>query len=395
MTNGPRYTCACLQIDHTHMGRHATGIERITRELFSPDALSPLPVECITAPSGRLGIVTAQNVKMPLRGMRRSDDVFLFPGFPPSPYFSIAQRDRTVLYVHDVFLLTRRQDLNTAAKFYFAPLFALAVRSLKYFFVNSDCTASSLREFCSPEAKIICYRPIVRNVFGARVGYRARRRAMPSPLQLVAVGTIEPRKNLRAAVEICRAIAGRLGVPVNLNIVGRAGWGPDAAWLSQQPHVTLHGALSDEGVRGIIEDSDFLISTSRDEGLGLPLLEVQHGGLPVIAPDQPVFREVLGDSGILINPDSPAETADAVAAACRDHGWRANCAKMATANVARWNDLARRDQSHVRAFLEEMLNRRRVRGTNDVERASAQSDSLFRKSEHRLIKRDRHRVLPG
>ena len=104
---------------------------------------------------------------------------------------------------------------------------------------------------------------------------------MPSSLQVVAIGTIEPRKNFRAAVEICTAIAGRLSVPVHLHIVGRVGWGTDAAWLSQQPNVTLHGPLGDHEVRSIIEASDFLICTSRDEGLGLPLLEVQHAGLPV------------------------------------------------------------------------------------------------------------------
>ena len=118
------------------MGRHATGIERITRELFSPAALSPLPTDYVAARTGRTGIVLAQNVTMPLRALRRPNDIFVFPGFPPSPYFSIARPDRTVLYVHDVFLLTRRKDLNTAAKLYFAPLFSLAVRSLNYFFVE-------------------------------------------------------------------------------------------------------------------------------------------------------------------------------------------------------------------------------------------------------------------
>ena len=352
-------TAARLQIDHTHMGRHATGIERITRELFSPDALSPLPAEFVMAPAGRVGIVMAQNVMMPLRALRHYNDVFVFPGFPPSPYFSIARRDRTVLYVHDVFVLTRNQDLNTAAKLYLAPLFALAVRSLSYFLVNSDYTGSNLRQFCNPGATIISYRPSVRNVFGVQVGQRADRSVKPPSLRVVAIGTIEPRKNLRAAAEICTAIAGRLRVPVHLHIVGRVGWGTDAAWLSQQPNVTLHGPLSDPEVRTIIEASDFLLCTSRDEGLGLPLLEVQHAGLLAVAPDQPIFREVLGEFGLLINPDNPADAADAIAAACEERDWRGNRARMATANVARWNDLARRDQTQVIAFLTNMLTRPR------------------------------------
>ena len=350
-----------LLIDHTHMGRNATGIERITRELFSPAALSPLEADYSLAPAGRVGMVMAQNVMWPLRALRCPNDVFVFPGFPPSPYFSITRSDRTVLYVHDVFLLTRHQDLNSAARLYFAPLFALAVRSLSYFLVNSDCTGSRLRQFCKPGATIISYRPSVRNVFGAKVGNRADRSPKPSSLQVVAIGTIEPRKNFRAAAEICTAIAGRLRVPVHLNIIGRVGWGTDAAWLSQQRNVTLHGPLCDNDVRPIIEASDFLISTSHDEGLCLPLLEVQHAGLPVIAPDQPIFREVLGKSGILVDPYNPVEAADAVAAAYDEGDWRANRARMAIANVARWNELARRDQTHVKAFLEDMLSRPHLR----------------------------------
>ena len=330
----------------------------------------------VVTSAGRIGTVMAQNVVLPLRALWRYNDVFVFPGFPPSPYFSIARRDRTVLYVHDVFLLTRGQDLNFASKLYFAPLFALAVRCLSCFFVNSDYTGSSLRKFCKPEAKVVSYRPIVRNVFGVKVGDRTDRSALSSSLQLVAIGTIEPRKNLRAAVEICTAIAGRLSVPVCLHIVGRVGWGPDAAWLSQQPNVTLHGPLGDHEVRSIIEVSDFLICTSRDEGLGLPLLEVQYAGLPVIAPDQPVFREVLGEFGLLINPDNPADAAEAIAAACGEHDWRAKRARMAIANVARWNDLARRDQTQVRGFLGNMLKQPHSRNARTVEPARKANGTL-------------------
>jgi glycosyltransferase involved in cell wall biosynthesis len=355
-----------LLIDHTHLGRNATGIERITRELFSPAALSPIEADYIRAPVGRVGMVMAQNVILPLRALRCPNDVFVFPGFPPSPYFSITRRDRTVLYVHDVFCLTRHQDLNRAARLYFAPLFALAVRSLNYFLVNSDYTGSTLRQFCKPGATIMSYRPSVRNVFGVEVGNRADRSPMPSSLHVVAIGTIEPRKNFRAAAEICTAIADRLRVPVHLSIIGRVGWGTDAAWLSQQRNVTLHGPLGDKDVRPIIEASDFLFSTSHDEGLCLPLLEVQHAGLPVIAPDQPIFREVLGGSGILVNPDNPAEAADAIAAACNERDWRVNRARMALANVARWNELGRSDQTHVRTFLEDMLARPRLRDAMTV-----------------------------
>jgi hypothetical protein len=317
-----------LRIDHTHMGRRSTGIERITRELFSPSVLSPLPVETVTAGSGRLGVVMAQNTTLPREALRHSDDVFVFPGFPPSPYFSLARRDKTVLYVHDVFLLTRRAELNLAARLYFAPLFALAVRSLKHFLTNSEYTASTLRPFCRADASITLCRPAVRNVFGLTVGDRASRTDAPGSLTMCAM---------------------------HLHIIGRPGWGPDAEWLAQQPYVKLLGPLPDRDARAAIEAADFLICTSRDEGLGLPLLEVQHGGVPVIAPDMPVFREVLGRSGLLVDAENAGAAAAAIATLHASEGWRARSTEAALANVARWNALAESDHAAVCGMFAQML----------------------------------------
>jgi glycosyltransferase involved in cell wall biosynthesis len=348
---------ARLRIDHAHMRRRATGIERITRELFSPAVLSPLPVETVEASAGRLGVVLAQNVKLPLEAIRHPNDVFVFPGFPPSPWFSLLCRDRTVMYVHDVFLLTRRAELNKAGRFYFATLFALALRQLKYLLVNSEYTASSMRPYCRLDARIMLCRPSVRNVFDLRVGDRATREVKPASLTVTAIGTIEPRKNFRAAAAICDALSKRLGIPVHLKLIGRQGWGPDADWLSQQPHVTLLGPLPDQDVRTVVEASDLFICTSRDEGLGLPLLEVQYAGVPVIAPDRPVFREVLGQSGLLVDLD-PDAAAAAIAQLCASPDWRRRYAEAGPSNVARWNGLAQDDHINVCRFFEELLARR-------------------------------------
>jgi len=348
---------ARLRIDHTHMRRRATGIERITRELFSAPVLAPLPVETVQASAGRLGVVLGQNITLPFEALRHRKDVFVFPGFAPSPLISMTCRDRAVMYVHDVFLLTRRSELNLAGRFYFAPIFAKALRSLRYFLVNSEYTASSLRPYCRPDAQIMLCRPTVRNVFGLSAGDRAVRDPAPRALTVSAIGTIEPRKNFRAAAAICQALAERLNIPVQLNIVGRKGWGPDADWLSQQPHVKLLGPLPDGEVRTAIEASDLFICSSRDEGLGLPLLEAQYAGLPVIAPDMPVFREVLGGSGCLVDIENAAFAAGRVSALLASGDWRSRQAEAALANVKRWNTLAASDHSHVRGFLLDLLAR--------------------------------------
>lgn len=349
---------ATLVVDRTHLGRRASGIERITEDLFSDAALAPLRVEGLEA-AGRLSIVLRQRVHAPLAALLRPSTLWIFPGYPPSPLFA-RLRERTVLYVHDLFLITRRSDLNRSAKLYMADAFRKAIEGLRYFLVNSQATGGQLAPYTRPDARILPYRPRIRNVFGLepRDGAGADD---ARPLIVGALGTVEPRKNFPAAARICEALAARLGRSVQLHIVGRPGWGGDFDALSALPHVTLHGFVPDETARELIQGFDLFLSTSHDEGLGLPLLEAQFAGMPVVAPDQEVFREVLGASGTFVDPARPDEAAARIAALLAEEGWRARHREAARDNVARWNAQADRDREAVIAFLGE-LARDRARG---------------------------------
>jgi glycosyltransferase involved in cell wall biosynthesis len=339
------------------MGRRASGIERVTAELFSPEALFPLKSEPFLAGAGRFSIIAAQMLGLPMRAIRNSNDVFVFPGYPPSPFFSMTP-ERSVLYVHDLFLLTRREHLNAAAKYYMAPMFKIAIKRFKYFLTNSEDTARKLKLLCNPAALVMPYRPRARNVFDLEVGDRLHRPARPGKLKVVALGTIEPRKNFVAAADICAALADRFGVAVELHIIGRFGWGSDTKALADRANVILHGFLTDAQAREIINASDFYLCTSHEEGLCLPLLEMQYGGLAVVAPDDPVFREVLGLSGIFIEAGKPERSAELIAQALTRLDWRSLHASAAASNIERWSRLAESDRQGVLGFFEHLISNR-------------------------------------
>jgi glycosyltransferase involved in cell wall biosynthesis len=184
-------------------------------------------------------------------------------------------------------------------------------------------------------------------VFGLDPEQRGERSAQPQPLRLIALGTVEPRKNFRAAAKILDALRMQGFPEATLDIVGRPGWGDDWQALESQPGVTLHGYQSADRVNQLLDAADLFICTSHDEGLGLPLLEAQYAGLPIIAPDAPIFREVLGESGIHIDTVDPASAAARIAAALSNEDWRARYVALAVRNLARWNDLARGDRENV------------------------------------------------
>jgi glycosyltransferase involved in cell wall biosynthesis len=336
------------------MRRRASGIERITAELFSDQALAPLHVKGTGASHRRLSLVLHQMVGNPLLASVRRHSVWVFPGYPPSPLFAL-MRERSVLYVHDLFLMTRKDDLNRAAKLYMAYPFRLAVRTLRYFLVNSLTTGRQLSASVSDGATILPYRPRVTNLF--RLDHRPRD-GMPvdRPVIVGAMGTIEPRKNFPAAARICQALAERLSRPVELHIIGRRGWGPDYDILGGSPGVRLLGFLPDEAIHPMIEQFDLFLCTSHDEGLGLPLLEMQYAGLPILAPDADVFREVLGESGNFIDPGDAVASAAAIAGWVRTDGWFGRAAELARANLKRWNAQAAEDRAEVVALLRRLAS---------------------------------------
>jgi glycosyltransferase involved in cell wall biosynthesis len=188
-------------------------------------------------------------------------------------------------------------------------------------------------------------------VFGLAPGQRGERSAQPQPLRLIALGTVEPRKNFTAAAKILDALRMQGFPQATLDIVGRPGWGNDWQALEGQPGVTLHGYQSAERINRLLDDADMFICTSHDEGLGLPLLEAQYAGLPIIAPNAAIFREVLGESGIHVDAADPAGAAARIAAALSDENWRARHAAQAVQNLARWNDLARGDREAVVSLI--------------------------------------------
>jgi glycosyltransferase involved in cell wall biosynthesis len=76
--------------------------------------------------------------------------------------------------------------------------------------------------------------------------------------------------------------------------------------------VVFHNGVTDEEYAALLKTTTALVSLSRAEGYGLPLVEAMALGTPVIASDIPIFREVGGDAASYVDPASPEQFADAV-----------------------------------------------------------------------------------
>jgi glycosyltransferase involved in cell wall biosynthesis len=117
---------------------------------------------------------------------------------------------------------------------------------------------------------------------------------------LIAVGTLEPRKNLARTIEA----TARLGL--ELRVVGASGWGGVEA---RGAHVRWLGEISDEDLARQYRGALCLAYPSLYEGFGIPVLEGMACGIPVVTSTGGATAEVAGRAGVLVDPLDPAAIA--------------------------------------------------------------------------------------
>ncbi|MBY6189172.1 glycosyltransferase family 4 protein [Microbulbifer agarilyticus] len=130
------------------------------------------------------------------------------------------------------------------------------------------------------------------------------------------VGTLEPRKNLRNLLHAFRLYTRAVDSPLPLKICGGKGWGlPEIegilAELDIEPYVEVLGYVSDRELKHLYREARALVMPSLYEGFGLPIVEAYSQGTPVITSDRGAMREIAGDLGVLVDPESPADIAGA------------------------------------------------------------------------------------
>ena len=126
-------------------------------------------------------------------------------------------------------------------------------------------------------------------------------------------GSISPRKNLSRVLAAFMKISHL--VPHHLYITGLKNWG-DRSFLKEyenmQSRIHILGFVSEDDLVSLYRHADALLYPSLYEGFGLPILEAQAAGCPVITSNVTACPETAGEGAIIVDPYNTGEIADAM-----------------------------------------------------------------------------------
>jgi len=256
---------------------------------------------------------------------------------------------RSVLTVHDLYFLDAPDETDKLGGKLLAKTLPADLKRADAIIAVSVATKRDLRRHFPeiPERKIhVIYEAADPRMVPVddeqRLALFRSEYALPD-VYILAVGTIEPRKNLPALFAAYRYLKDIYAVPPPLVVVGMRGWksGPTYQALTAleltQHDVVFTDYVPHEHMPLIYAGARMFVFPSKAEGFGLPLVEAMACGLPVVASDIPVFREIAGDAASYAPPDQPELIAQEIAALLRSREKRRAAAQASVVRARRFD----------------------------------------------------------
>jgi alpha-1,3-rhamnosyl/mannosyltransferase len=125
---------------------------------------------------------------------------------------------------------------------------------------------------------------------------------------ILSVGTLEPRKNLGTLFAAYAGLPARLRERYPLVVAGMSGWLTgqllrSAEDMVKRREIRFLGYVPDDLIPPLFAGAAVFSYPSRYEGFGLPVLEAMASGVPVITSNTTSLPEVVGDAGVMLDPD--------------------------------------------------------------------------------------------
>lgn len=153
---------------------------------------------------------------------------------------------------------------------------------------------------------------------------------------IIFVGTLQPRKNIERLIEAIRS------VDTKLVIVGKKGWLYDqilskAKSLGIEKKVIFTDFVPDDDLPALISGARVYVNPSLWEGFGIPVIEAQACGVSVVVSNTSSLPEIIGESGMLVDPESVDSIASGIKKVLTSKNVRSELIKKGFENIKRFS----------------------------------------------------------
>ncbi len=273
---------------------------------------------------------------------------FVGPLWSPCPF---------VVTIHDLSFIRFPHLFRPANRLYLTVMTRLSARRAKRLIaVSAHAAAETIQLLGVPAERVdVVYHgvdPAFRPLPAPSVADFKQRRGLPERFVLF-VGTLEPRKNL---VRLVEAFARVQEPGVQLVLAGGKGWLYDTLFarveaLGLQDRVHFPGYVPAEELPWWYNAATVVAYPSVYEGFGLPVIEAQACGVPVLTSNCSSLPEAAGDGAVLVDPYDVEAIAAALRRLLTDEPWREMWRTRGLAHVRRFH-WPRTAQETARVYLQ-------------------------------------------
>ena len=273
-------------------------------------------------------------------------DVYHCPDFVLPPL----RRARGILTVHDLAFLMRPDCADARLRAYLEEVVPRSVRRADFIIADSENTRNDLVVLLGASPSSIAVVPggvedRFRPISDPDALQRARRHLGVGEAPFVlAIGVLEPRKNLNRLMDAFLALKQRSTVPPDLKLVlaGGKGWLFDGilehhAASPVRDDILLPGFVPDALLPAMYSAASVLAFPSLYEGFGLPLLEAMACGTPVVASRASCVPELAEGAAMLVDPTDVDALRDALEQAIGDVALRARLTEQGRRRVRQYS----------------------------------------------------------
>lgn len=266
--------------------------------------------------------------------------------FVPAHTVPFIHPRRSVVTVHGLEFEISPESYSPLERLYMRFVIRFSCRAAETVIAVSENTKRDLiRLYGVPEKRIrVVYegKPEEESQVASRKSQVADRKSEVDGPYLLFVGRIEERKNVKRIVEAFDILKGRHGIPHRLVLAGKPGYGYGSVRSAIDSSgfrndIVETGYVSDERKAELLRSADVFLFPSLYEGFGLPIVEAQAAGVPVVTSDTSSLPEIGGDGALYADPFSVDSIADRVREALSDDGLRSGIIRKGRANAERFS----------------------------------------------------------